>query len=80
MKGKGASCRSSAPVQALLGDVRGQKLLPGSSWSEADPILGMERRVHSCLASFVGGKKDKKKKRKKAMLHFIHFIFIDIYL
>lgn len=71
---KGASCRSSAPLQALLWGVRGQELLPGSSWSEADLIWGMERREHLCLARFIGGKKEKK------MLHFIHFIFIDIYL
>lgn len=76
MKGKGASCRSSAPVQALLGDVRGQELLPGSSWSEADPMLGMERRVHSCLASFVGGKKGKKKKKEKKPCCILYTSFL----
>lgn len=34
VKVKGASCRSSSPVQALFGDVMGQQWFPESSLSE----------------------------------------------
>lgn len=45
VKVKGASCRSSSPVQALFGDGVGQQRLPESSLTEVTLNLGTRSGV-----------------------------------